>query len=250
MRIGFLITARMKSTRLPKKLILKIFDREMITWLVDRLKLSKIVDEIVIATSTNPQDQVLCDIAKREGIQCFKGSEDDVLDRLYHAAINFKLDYILNITADIPLVSYDFFEEAIEIFKETNADLITNDKLPHGFYFYGIKIEALKQVLDMKDNTDTEVWGPYFKDTGNFNHIDMDIPKEYHRENFRLTLDYPDDYNFFKALYEGIGPDTYKKTTMEIIKFLDEHPEIVAINEHCEELYQARLNKQTNIKLK
>lgn len=250
MRIGFLITARMKSTRLPKKITLEIFNKEMITWLLDRAKLSKVLDEIIIATSTNPQDQILCDIAKREGVQCFKGSEDDVLDRLYHAAIHYNLDYILNITADNPLVSYDFFEEAVEFYKETNADLITNDSLPHGFFFYGIKIEALKQVLEMKDNTDTEVWGPYFKETGKFNHLVMDIPKEYHRSNYRLTLDYPEDFEFFKALFEGIGLDTYKTPTIEIIKYLDEHPEIVKINQGCRELYQTRLDSQTKLKLK
>lgn len=250
MKIGFIITARMKSTRLPLKLTKKIMDKEIITWLIERLKLSRIIDEIIIATSTNPQDQILCDLAKREGIQCYKGSEDDVLDRLWNAANHYDLDYMLNVTADVPLVSFDFFNEIIETYRNTNADLITCDKLPHGFFFYGIKLAALKKVLEIKDNKDTEIWGPYFKDSGLFKHVDIEIPEEYQRENYRLTLDYQEDYEFLNSLFEGMGPDTYKKTTKEIIEFLDKHPEIIKINEHCERMYKKRLESQTDIKLK
>ena len=82
MKIGFLITARMKSTRLPLKLTLKIHDREIIALMIDRLKLCNCVDEIIIATSTNSQDDVLCQIAQREHVKCFRGSEADVLERL------------------------------------------------------------------------------------------------------------------------------------------------------------------------
>ena len=250
MKVGFLITARMKSTRLPMKLTKRILNREIIAWLIDRLKLSHVLNEIVLATSTNPQDQILCDIAKRENVKCFKGSEDDVLDRLYNAALKFDIDYILNVTADVPLVAYDFFNNVLETYRKTNADLITCDKLPHGFFFYGIKVKALKKVLEIKDNTDTEIWGPYFKNTGIFKHIDIEIPLEYHREHYRLTLDYQEDYNFLKALFETMGSETFEKSTLEIINFLDKHPEIVKINEHCEEMYKVRLKSQTNIKLK
>jgi len=250
LKVGFLITARMKSTRLPLKLTKRILNREIIAWLIERLKLSEVLDEIVIATSTNTQDQILCDIAKREGIKCFKGSEVDVLDRLYNAAVKYDIEYILNVTADVPLVAYDFFNRVLETYRKTNADLITCDKLPHGFFFYGIKITALKKVLEIKDNADTEIWGPYFKNTGFFKHIDIEIPREYQRDNYRLTLDYQEDYEFLKALFEGMGPETYKKSTIEIIEFLDNHPEIVKINEHCEEMYKIRLESQTNVKLK
>ncbi len=71
MKVGFLITGRMKSTRLPLKLTLKIQNREIIALMIDRLKLCRSLDEIIIATSTNPQDEVLCQIAEREQVSCF-----------------------------------------------------------------------------------------------------------------------------------------------------------------------------------
>jgi spore coat polysaccharide biosynthesis protein SpsF len=244
MKIGFLITARMKSTRLPLKLTLKIQDREIIALMIDRLKLCNCVDEIIIATSTNSQDDVLCQIAKREHVKCFRGSEADVLERLYMAAQYYKIDYIVNVTADCPLVGYDFIEDMIKEYQKTGADLIRTFNLPHGFYFYGIKVEALKRVLEIKEERDTEIWGDYFTETGLFHVIDMNTPKELIRKNYRLTLDYPEDYKFFIALFNGLGKDTYKKSTEEIIKFLDAHPEIVKINQHCAEMFNTRFTSQ------
>ena len=115
MKIGFLITARLKSTRLPGKLKLTIDDREMITWMIERLKCAPALDEIIIATSTNPQDKDLCQIAEREGVKCFRGSELDVIERLYKASKEFDLDYVLNVTADCPLVAYYIIEEVIDL---------------------------------------------------------------------------------------------------------------------------------------
>ncbi|MBE3141357.1 MAG: hypothetical protein IMZ53_12355 [Thermoplasmata archaeon] len=240
----------MKSTRLPLKLTLKIHNREIIALMIDRLKLCSSVDEIIIATSTNSQDDVLCQIAKREHVKCFRGSEADVLERLYMAAQYYKIDYIINVTADCPLVGYDFIDDMIKEYQKTGADLIRTFDLPHGFYFYGIKVEALKKVLEIKEEKDTEIWGDYFTPE-RFIVIKMSTPKELIRENYRLTLDYPEDYEFFLALFEALGKDTYKKSTAEIIKFLDLHPEIVKINQHCAELFKARFSSQKkSIKLK
>ncbi|MHA2292512.1 MAG: cytidylyltransferase domain-containing protein [Candidatus Hodarchaeales archaeon] len=250
MKTGFLVTARMKSTRLPKKLTLKINNREIIAWLIDRLKQSKILNEIVIATSPHPQDGALCEIAHRENVKFFKGSEDDVLERLFMAAKKFELDYIINITGDCPLVSFDFIDQVLALYRKSHADLVTTFKLPHGLYLYGIKVSALEKVLKIKNEVDTEIWGSYFTETGLFKVEDLDIPIEYQRENYRLTLDYPEDFEFFKAVFNGLGEETYRKSTKEIIEFLDKHPEIVEINAHCEGLYKKRYEQQRKLTLK
>jgi len=248
MKIGFLITARLKSTRLPKKVILKIDGREFIALMIKRLKLSKAVDDIVVATSTNPQDNPLAKIALRENVKCFRGSEDDVLERLYLASKEFGLDYILNLTADCPLLAYEFIEKVVEMHKKTDADLITISKLPHGFFFWGIKPAALKKILEIKEAQDTEVWLRYFTETKMFKVVDLDVPQHY-RRNYRLSLDYPEDYDFFKALFNGMK-NAHLKPTKEIIEFLDKHPEIVDINLHCEEMYKKRWESQNKLKLK
>ena len=250
MKIGFLITARLKSTRLPKKAVLKVNGKEFIAIMIERLKLCKSLDKIIVATSVHPQDDELCRIALRENVRCFRGSEDDVLERIYLGAKENKIDYLLNLTADCPLIAYDFIGQMVKMYKETDADLITISKLPHGFFFYGIKPKALKKVIEIKKSTNTEVWGRYFTDSGLFRVVDMEVPIEFQRANYRLSIDYPDDYRFFKALFKGMGRETHLKPTREIIEFLDKHPDIVGINEHLEKTYLKKWKSESRLELK
>ena len=104
MKIAFLITARLKSTRLPLKVIKSMHGKPMIVHMLDRLKQSKSLNDIIICTSNESQDDPLVEIAKNEGVQCYRGDGDDVIARLLGAAENFGVDYIVNITADCPFV--------------------------------------------------------------------------------------------------------------------------------------------------
>ena len=249
MEIGFLITARLKSTRLPQKVMLELNNKPVICHMIDRLKLSNILDRIIICTSTNPQDKPLVDIAASENIDCFLGSEEDVILRLYEASRKFRLDYALNVTADCPLVSLEYIEEIVNRYKETNADFIRCEELPHGFYSWGLKIEAMRRVCEIKKSGETEVWGRYLTDTGLFDVVDIDIPPEYIRPDYRLTLDYPEDFNFFQKIFEHFGENTYKTSMPDIIKYLDEYPQVVEINRHCQELYRKRWESQNKLEV-
>ncbi len=244
MEIGFLITARLKSTRLPGKIMLGLNHKPVIRHMINRLKASSILDRIIICTSTNPQDKPLVDIALDENIDYFRGSENDVISRLNAAAKKFKLDYVLNVTADCPLVSIEHFEVMVNKYQETDADLIRNMQLPIGLYSYGLKVDALRIVCEIKKSTETEVWGRYFTDTGLFNVSDLDAATDYIRPGYRFTLDYPEDFEFFRKIFNHFGDDTYKTPTLDIIRYLDKNPSIVAINSHCEELYRERWENQ------
>jgi len=250
MKVGFLLTARMKSTRLKNKLTLKINHRQIIRLMIDRIKLVKNIDEIIICTSMNTQDDILEEIAKEEKIGVFRGHEDDVIERLYGATQQYKLDYALNITADCPLVSFEYIDKIIAKYKETGADLIRTFGLAHGFFSYGMKVEALKKVCEIKKGTDTEVWGKYFTDTGLFEIYDFDIPENLQRPDYRLTLDYPKDFEFFKKIYTRFGKDTYKTPMKDIIDFLDENAEIVQINKDMKQKYQVNWDSQNKLELK
>lgn len=249
MKTGFLITARMKSARLPLKLIKKINDREIIRHMIDRIKLAEELDNIIICTSPNPQDAILKNIAKEENINCFLGSEDDVILRLYEAAKEFKLDYVMNITADCPLVAYEYMSVIIKEYRDKKADLIRSFGLPHGLFLYGIDVKALGKVCEIKGSSDTEVWGRYFTDTGMFKVFDLDIPGS-HKRSYRMTLDYPEDLEFFEAVFKHFGQDTYKKTVDDIIKYLDENPSVVEINKNCADKFEKRFNQQNKIILR
>jgi len=246
MKVGFLITARLKSSRLPKKVILKLNGREVIRHMIDRLKLSSVLDSIILCTSANPQDEPLVRVAIEEDVKYFLGHEDDVILRLYNAYKQFGLDYAVNTTADCPLLSVEYIEKIVEKYKETNADLIRCLDLPHGFYSYGLKIDAMRKICKIKKSEETEVWGRYFTDTGLFNVVDLEISEE-HRRDYRLTLDYPDDFRFFEQVFKHFGKNTYKASMSEIIKYLDENPRIVEINKHCEEMYRKEWEKENRL---
>ena len=243
--IGFIITGRMKSTRLKKKLTLKINEREIIAHMIDRAKLYFSNTDIVIATSNNPQDDILEEIAKREGVIIYRGHEDDVVLRLYNAALENKFKSFINITADCPLFGYDYTDEIYNLLHNENADLVTSLNLPHGIFTYGIRTTAFKKVIDLKKTSETEVWGDYFYDNPDiFKVSELDVPASKIRKNYRLTLDYAEDFMFFQAIFNHFGKETFKISSDDIISFLDENLDIVAINKDCKALYDKRWDAQ------
>ena len=245
MKIGFIITGRMKSTRLKKKLTLKILDREIIAWMIDRAKLYFNNSQIVIATSKNLQDDVLQKIANREKIKCFRGHEDDVVLRLYNAAKENNFEYFINITADCPLFGYDYIDKISNLLFNENTDLVTSLDLPHGIFTYGIRTSAFKRVIDLKKTTDTEVWGDYFYNNPDiFTVSSLDVPESKIRKDYRLTLDYQEDFDFFNFIFNHFRYDTFKISTDDIISFLDQNPQIVDINKNCKYLYSKRWDSQ------
>ncbi len=251
MKTGYLITGRLKSTRLPKKLLLDIKGKPVISHMIDRIKQAKNIDEIIICTSTEKQDEPLGEIAISNGIECFYGDPDDVLSRLYSAAEKYDLDYILNITADCPFVDPVYADNIIDAFVETNADLIRQFDLPHGVFSYGIKVEALKKVINIKDSADTEVWGRYFTDTGLFDIVDLDVVNEFHRRpGLRMTLDYPEDFEFFSAIFDALYDEGKVFTLNQILSFLDNNPGVVGINKNCSKKFRKRFYIQSEPNLK
>lgn len=233
MKVGFLITARLKSTRLPKKLLKEVNGASYMEWLLRRLKLSDRLDEIVVCTSTNPQDDPLIEIANQEDVRFYRGSEEDVILRLYEAAQEFNLDYVINMTADCPFIPYEMIDLLVDSYKQSQADLIKCHDMAPGMFLSGLKIEAMKRVIDLKGSGFSEYWLYYFLKTTIFNVRSLKIPLDLVRPDYRFILDYPKDHEFLKLVYEGLGPDAYKKDSREIIEFVDQNQEWAKINEAC-----------------
>lgn len=251
MKVGYLLIGRLKSKRLPNKLLLEIKGKPIISHLLDRLKLAKKINEIIICTSTNFQDKPLDKVAKDNEVKCFRGDPDDVLLRMYNAAIKHKLDYILSITADSPFVDPNYADAIVNTYQKTDADLIRQFDLPHGVFSYGVKISALKKVIDIKNSSDTEIWGRYFTDTGLFNVLDFKVKNNFHkRPGMRMTLDYPEDWEFFKAIFDKLYKDDEIFSLDEILNLLDSNPDILNINKFCEDRFLKKFRKHSDIKLK
>ena len=251
MRSAIFISVRTKSTRLPKKALLTIKGKTLVEHLIDRLKLAKLPDLIVLCTSTNPDDTILVDIAKKNGIEYFRGSEDDVLDRYLKAAEKFNVDFAIIALGDATFCDPEYVDKTIELFKETNADFIKTPELPIGTFTYGLKIKAVRKACEIKDESDTEVWGGYFMEPGIFDVRDLKVEdKDLRHPEVRLVIDYPEDFELVKEIFNRL----YKKgkiiSLKEVLKLLKEHPELLEINRNAQELYEKNLKKVTKVRFK
>ncbi|MEX2681493.1 MAG: NTP transferase domain-containing protein [Candidatus Sigynarchaeota archaeon] len=232
MKTAITITARMKSTRLPLKVLRLINGVPVIEHLVNRLKQSKLANEIIMCTSTNPQDEILVDYAQKLKIKHFRGDEDDVLKRLYDGAMENDIDYIVSTTADNPLTDPVYADKILQSFHEGDYDYITINGLPLGTFSYGLKVKAIKTVLEKKKETNTEIWGVYFKDSPVFRRKVIDAEKEVYHPEFRLTVDLPEDLEVMRVIFKNLQKDCEIFSLRAVVEFLEAHPEVVSINKN------------------
>jgi len=235
LKIGFLITARLKSSRLPLKIIKDLNGKTVIERIIDRAKDIQGISEIVLCTSSNPQDKPLINIAKKNNISYFLGDEDDVLQRLFDASILHDLDYFLGITADNPLFSIRYSNLIIEEIKKGEHDFIKIRGLPFGTATYGMNTKALETVCKIKTIIDTEIWGYLIDKPDIFDVITIKATGKLQRPKLRLTLDYEEDYKLLNHVYTNI-PFVTTLDLEKVIDYLNDHPEVAKINEGCIQL--------------
>ena len=251
MKREIFLSIREKATRLPKKVLLEIKGKTVTEHLIDRLKQAKLPDLIVLCTSTHPDDAVLVDIAKKNGIEYFRGSEEDKLDRYLNAALKFGIDFMVIVDGDDIFCDPVFIDKTIERFIQTDADFITCKELPLGVASSGIKLEALKKVCEIKDEKDTEVWGGYFTKTDLFTIEYLKVEDEELRHpEIRMTLDYPEDFEFFKAIFDRLYIPGNVFSLKEIMKLLQSNPHLIYLNKDLQKAYLENLKKHTKIRLK
>ena len=242
MNIGFLITARLKSTRLKKKLLLPLNGYTVIEHIIHRAKQVVEAEKVVLCTSTVHQDLPIVETSIKNNVYYFNGHSDDVLQRLLVAAELFGFDYFIGITADNPLFSIHHANIIKEmLINDPLQDYIYTTGMPIGINIYGINTKALKTVCAVKKQIDTEIWGPLLNRPEIFNVKEIIAEQEYVHENYRLTLDEEDDYKVFKAIYENFESGE----VVDVLKaydYLDKNPEISAINQN---VIQKQLKKST-----
>lgn len=235
MKIGFLITARLKSSRLPLKVIKDLNGKTVIERIIDRIKEIKDISEIILCTSTNPQDKPLVDIAKDAGIYYFNGSEEDVLKRLHDAAKFFNLDYFVAITADNPLLSIEYSDRIVDELKKNHFDYVKIEGLPLGSATYAVKVKALETVCEIKNITDTEIWGRLIDRPEIFDVYTIKVEDKLRRPELRFTLDYDEDYELINNIYSNVKFDKVLNL-YNAIDYLDKNPDISKINAKCVQL--------------
>lgn len=231
MNVGILVTARLKSNRLPKKVLKSISGRPLIVHLLDRLKLAKRPNKIIICTSTLSQDDPLERIAKKQSVFCFRGHPDDVLLRLTEAAEQFEVDTVISCTADNPFVDPIYIDLLADFHIEQGNDFSKMEGLPWGAFAYALSYSAMLRACQIKANTDTEVWGGYFTESSIFKIGYLKVEdKQLRRPDLRLTVDTPEDFELVSKIFDYLYDGKRVFSLKEIIRLLDSHPELVSIN--------------------
>ncbi|HKK17054.1 MAG TPA: NTP transferase domain-containing protein [Opitutales bacterium] len=233
MKIGIFITARLKSTRLPRKVARELAGTSVLGHVIERAKQVRGVNDIVVCTSASTQDLPILNVCNSHFCSCFVGSPDDVLNRLLSAATLFECDYLLLITADNPLFSFEYAQRLVsEVEEHPDTDYLYIEGLPLGMDPYMVRREAFAVIDAIKNEEDTEFWPEYLKDRTVFRHQSIAASPE-HRRDYRVTLDYPEDLAVFEAVYSNCF-EGQPIPTSRVIDFLDANPSIRALNSSIE----------------
>ena len=224
----------MSSTRLPGKISMDIDGKSMLERVVNRLKRAKLIDDIVIATTINREDDKTVELASKIEVAIYRGSEEDVLDRYYQAAKENGAEHIVRITADCPLIDPDIVDRVMEKHLSTEADYTANiikRTFSRGFDVEVFKFDALEIVREKSDNQyDREHVTPYFRDHPELFKIENILANDDEgRPELRLCVDENEDLTLIKKIYENIE-NIDRATASEIVKFIADNPQLKKIN--------------------
>jgi spore coat polysaccharide biosynthesis protein SpsF len=232
--IGCIVQARMGSSRLPGKVMMKIDDKNpIIHYVLEQLKHCNFLDEIIVATTVLKEDDVIENFVRKNDFKCFRGSEQDVLDRYYQCAKNYSLSAVVRITSDNPLVDPDIIDKIVTLFKTNDYDYVSNEQPPtfplgyavEVFSFSALEIAWKKAELP----SEREHVTPYFyKNKEVFKQINFGNSIDL--SNIRCTLDTNDDYNLIKKIMHKINHRPILLN--DVLKLFEKEPELSQINKH------------------
>ena len=229
MNCDVLIPVRTGNTRLPGKALKKIGDKEIILYLVERLKTCKNIRKVIVCTTISPSDDALSELLTCKKIDFFRGSEKDILDRFYSASKKFQTDFIINVDGDDIYTDPMYVDQMAQHFENTKADYIDMTDFPFGFRSVGFSKNALSKICELKDTNDTETgYRDYFTTVdifkfSNIHYSDIEFPK-----NIRLSLDYEKDLKLAKIIFNKLGNDFHLSDILQLFKSTPELLKITA----------------------
>lgn len=231
MRIVAIIQARMSSTRLPGKVLKELVGKPVLEHVVERLRSCRLLNEIVVATSVDPSDEVIEKWCTQRQIQCYRGSLTDVLDRYCKAALFTKADAVVRITADCPVIDPVIVDEVITEYINGNFDFFSlKGEFPDGLDCSVFSTSALKQAShEAKLISEREHVGPYIE-----NNPDIfkcgGLEKFHGLHHMRWTLDEPEDYKFLQEIFHRLYKVDRHFYAQEVLDLIAREPALAKIN--------------------
>jgi spore coat polysaccharide biosynthesis protein SpsF len=240
MKIGAIIQARMGSTRLPEKVMKNLQGKTVLEHVIERVKQSKLIDEVIIATTTHERDAVIESEALRCGAKAFRGSEEDVLSRYYYAAKGNNLDVVVRITSDCPLIDPRIIDDIVQFYKNNNYDIVTNagNDVENRTYPRGLDVEILS--FDILENAYINASEKYQREHVTPYIYEVVQNKFYYKNQsdyskYRWTLDTDEDFQLIKEIYKVLYKGVHDFYMDDIISLINEQPSLQLINAHIEQ---------------
>jgi len=227
------IQARTGSSRLPNKIFCELSGFYLLHHVIERLKPSKEINNIVVATTDTSKDNRVEDWCILNKINFFRGSEKNVLKRYYDTALMYKADIIVRVTADDPFKDYRIIDDAIKIIKKTKIDFVCNNNpisYPEGLDVEVLTMSALsKSYLNSTSTYEQEHVTQYIHRNKNLFKT-FNIKSSKNLSHYRWTLDTMKDYFFVKEVYDNLYDKDALFLTEDIYKLLDKKPFLLEIN--------------------
>ena len=235
-----LIQARRGSSRLPDKVSLDLCGQPLLVRMVERVRRAQLVGRVAVITTTDPADEALVALCRTHRIDVFRGSPTDLLDRHYQAARHFnEAETVVKIPSDCPLIDPAVIDRVIGVYQATagDADYVSNlhpATYPDGNDVEVMKFEALETAWKLAERPlEREHTTPYFwenPDRFRLANVVWETGFDYSMTH-RFTIDYPQDYEFIKAVYNALYPSNPAFGLADILALLQREPGIFALNQ-------------------
>lgn len=223
----------MSSTRLPAKVMLQLNGVAVLEHVVERVRQSEHIDDVIIATSTESDDNAIAEFCKKKGYNYSRGSLHNVLERYYNAANENNADIVVRITSDCPLYDANILDDMFEQFDD--CDYLSNAlvrSFPRGLDTEIFTFKALERAYtEATEDFQKEHVTPYINKNPNIFKL-KDFVNSEDNSNHRWTLDTKEDFEMIKNIYENLGSNC---STEHVLKYLKNNPDVVAINAHIEQ---------------
>jgi spore coat polysaccharide biosynthesis protein SpsF (cytidylyltransferase family) len=231
--IAAIIQARMGSTRLPNKVLKNLGDKTVLEQVCSRVKKSKLIDEIFVATTIDKNNLPIVHLCSSIGVSVFCGSEDDVLDRFYQLSRLINPEHIVRITSDCPVIDSELIDSIIDSHLLSKADYTSNtikDSFPDGLDTEVFKFSALEKAWDKAVlSSEREHVTPYIKNHPEFFKLNSIVSKTDYSKK-RWTLDTDLDFEFLQSIFEELYLNNPYFGTQEILNLLESKPYLEMIN--------------------
>jgi len=245
MKIAATIQARTGSSRLPRKVLLPIVGKPMLAHQVERIKRSQLIDEVIIATTTNPDDDPLVELADQLGVRCFRGSEDLVLDRIVSALQRFEVDVNVESYGDSQLVDPTIIDMIIGLYlKHQDAyDYVTSGvktTFPPGLEVIVYPSRVLYDAQAVARPEERELVSVnIISRPERYRILNVEAPPWYRYPDLHLEVDTAEDFRVISAIYEALYPSNPYFVLSDVIDFLKQNPALAESNRHVPRRWKA-----------